>query len=406
MFLGITQECLAATYYVRIDGNNNCTGLNDQGGSSGDCAWRTLQHAADAVQAGDMVLVGNGTYQGFMIQAHGTVSAPIIFRAQSDEVNITTHNLTTNDGINIESWGDDPADYVTIDGFNVYNQPRMGVRAIGGTGITIQNCNVHNNVGQGIFSGDTPNIQVLNNISYANGSSAFEHNIYISNSLSDGAIIKGNSVYASGGGNGIQLNGDWQSGGDGFIDNAVVEDNIVYNNHFKGLSLISIRYGRIQNNIIYNNGISAGGIHLVQQPGGPYYSIDNTVVNNTIDEPNIACIRINADNTGNVVFNNILIGPQPIAFEGSSNYESNNYSAGSALGIFVDRSNRDYHLAEDSPAISYGIATYQSRLSPPLDLDGVIRPQGSGHDSGAYEFVEESVPDITAPEIPTELMVQ
>jgi hypothetical protein len=176
-FFGVAESSHAATFYVRMDGNNNCTGLVDQAGASGACAWRTLQYAADAVQAGDAVLVENGTYQGFMIQAHGNPGSPIVFKAQSFGANITTPNTRTNDGINIESYGTNPSDYVTIDGFTVYSQPRMGIRAIGGNGIIIKNCTSHNNTSNGIFSGDTPNIQVLNNTVHANGSSQYEHNI-------------------------------------------------------------------------------------------------------------------------------------------------------------------------------------------------------------------------------------
>jgi hypothetical protein len=391
----------AATYYVRMDGNNNCSGLVDQGGASGNCAWRTLQYAADAVHAGDRVMVGNGTYQGFMIQSHGKAGLPIVFKAQSNGANITTRNATTSDGINIESWGDTPSDFVTVDGFNVYNQPRMGIRAIGGNGIVIKNCTSHNNSSNGIFSGDTPNIQVLNNTAYENGSSSYEHNIYISNALSDGAIVRGNLIYSSNAGNGLQLNGDWEMGGDGFIDNALIENNIVYGNSKKGLSLISIRFGRIQNNIIYNNGPAAGGIHLVDQ-GGQNFSTGNVVVNNTIDEPNQASIRINDGSDNNYIFNNISVGTKGIVFEGGGNFQSNNYSSADGAGLFVNRSGHDYHLLQNSAAISSGTASFQAKPAPAVDLEGNIRPQGTGFDAGAYEFVEVPLP----PAAPTGLSVQ
>jgi hypothetical protein len=399
--LSMVKNSPAATYYVRTDGNNNCTGQVDQGGSSGSCAWRTLQHAADVVQAGDTVLVGNGTYQGFMIQAHGTLGLPIVFKAQSTGANITTPNTNTDDGINIESWEGSPTDFVTVDGFNVYNQPRMGIRAIGGNGIVIKNCTSHNNSSNGIFSGDTPNIQVLNNTTYENGSSQYEHNIYISNALSDGAIVRGNLIYNSNTGNGLQLNGDWEMGGDGFIDNALIENNIVYGNSKKGLSLISIRYGRIQNNFIYNNGPAAGGIHLVDQLERNF-STGNVVVNNTIDEPGQASIRINDGSDYNYIFNNISVGATGIKFEGVGNFQSNNYSSDDGSGLFVNRAGHDYHLLQNSPAKSFGTASYQANPAPALDLEGNVRPQGTGFDAGAYEFAEAPL----KPAAPTGLSVQ
>jgi parallel beta-helix repeat protein len=397
---GMPESSDAATYFVRMDGNNSCTGLVDQAGTSGSCAWRTLQYAADSVQAGDTVLVGNGTYQGFMIQAHGNPGASIIFKAQSTGANITTPNTHTNDGVNIESYGSNPADYVTIDGFNVYNQPRMGIRAIGGTGIVIKNCTSHNNVSNGIFSGNTPNIQVLNNTVYSNGSSQFEHNIYLSNALSDGAVVRGNRIYNSNTGNGLQLNGDYAMGGDGYIDNALIENNIVYGNSKKGMSLISVRYGQIQNNIIYNNGVSAGGIHLVEE-GSSYYSTGNVVVNNTIDEPNIACVRINDNNTDNLLFNNICIGSRGIAFEGAGNFSSNNYTSGTGTGVFVSWVNHDYHLIQNSPAIGYGVSSSLSHAAPTVDFDNI--PRTAGFDAGAYEYV--TVVPIAAPAAPVGLTV-
>ncbi len=53
----------AATYYVRTDGNNACVGTTNAGGSSGACAWRTIEFSAsNTVVAGDVVRVQVGTY--------------------------------------------------------------------------------------------------------------------------------------------------------------------------------------------------------------------------------------------------------------------------------------------------------------------------------------------------------
>lgn len=409
-FLALPIVAQAATYYVRTDGNNNCSGLVNVGGASGECAWRTLQYAADTVVAGDTVNVADGNYVGFMIQTAGTLGAPITFQSIGDGANITTRNATTPDGINIESWGDDPADYIIIDGFNVYNQPRMGVRAIGGTGIVVQNTVAHDNDDCGIFTGWTPNFSVLNTTTYNNGSTLMQHNIYISNSTSDNPIVRGNIAYDSGGGNGIQLNGDWESDDfppvgdqDGFIDNALIENNILYGNYAKGFSLISVRNSMIRNNITYNNGIpdgSAGGIHIVQQMDS-HYSSGNTVVNNTMDEPAVACVRINALNTANVVFNNICLGNSGIVFEGSGNFESNN--SNSTAG-FTNRASHNYTLLEGAVQIGAGLALYQSRPAPTTDFLGTARPQGGTYDIGAYEYIISSG-DTVAPVSPSGLSV-
>ena len=65
---------------------------------------------------------------------------------------------------------------------------------------------------------------------------------------------------------------------------------------------------------------------------------------------------------------------------------------------FVDRSRCDVHLLPDSPAINAGAST----VNPPVadDVEGNVRPQGSGFDMGAYEF-GTAAPDASAPDAST-----
>jgi hypothetical protein len=46
-----------------------------------------------------------------------------------------------------------------------------------------------------------------------------------------------------------------------------------------------------------------------------------------------------------------------------------------------------YHTAK-----SFGTASYESKEAPSMDLEGNARPQGTGYDAGAYEFVEAPLP--------------
>ena len=52
--------------------------------------------------------------------------------------------------------------------------------------------------------------------------------------------------------------------------------------------------------------------------------------------------------------------------------------------IFVNPANSDYHLLESSQPTNIGTSLVSSVVN--VDLDGVVRPQESGYDIGAYEF--------------------
>lgn len=58
----------ATNYYVRTDGNDNCNGSVDASGSSGNCAFRTVQKGIDvAVSPGDVVNIrGDHTDEGLL----------------------------------------------------------------------------------------------------------------------------------------------------------------------------------------------------------------------------------------------------------------------------------------------------------------------------------------------------
>ena len=90
----------------------------------------------------------------------------------------------------------------------------------------------------GIFTAFTIETQLIDNVCFG---SIGQHGIYVSNSRvsNDNPIIRGNECYGNGQ-NGIQLNGDCYSGGDGTIEGAIIENNLVHDNNWKGFSLISV----------------------------------------------------------------------------------------------------------------------------------------------------------------------
>jgi hypothetical protein len=383
----------AADYYVTPSGSDSNPGTSAS-------PWGTLQKAANSVQAGDVVNVAAGTYAGFQVTADGTASNPIVFRA-SGTVLVNQANSSTPDNINLEG-----ASYVTIEGFTVEDAPRIGIRAVQATGVVIRGNVVRRSGLSGILSGWTPSILIENNIV---SGSIQEHGIYVSNSNTpnDNPIVRGNECFGNGE-NGVQFNGDCWEGGDGIIEGALIENNIIHDNNWKGFSIISVQASIFQNNLIYDNGVTAGaaGLHLTDQvgPACGKPSSNNLIVNNTIVEPRIACIRMTDGATGNVIFNNICTQPNSarlIVDEVGGNFidAASNLDQTSTSGLFVNVNGKDFHLASASSAIDAGIPTYQGRGAPTVDKDGGARPTGLRHDAGAYEAGGSPPPGDTTPPV-------
>jgi parallel beta-helix repeat protein len=373
----------AATFFVAQNGNNSNPGTQSQ-------PWATLEFAADQVGPGDVVLVENGTYAGFQMFTNGTASNPITFRANGNNV-VLDRPGSGSDIINIEG-----ADAIIIDGFIVRNAPRVGIRAVECSDVIIQNNDIQFSSLDAILTGYAVRVQILNNIC---GDSSREHGIYVSNShgSGDNPIVRGNVSYGNGR-SGIQMNGDCFAGGDGDIDNPIIENNIIFGNNAKGISLISAVNYRVANNVIYKNNAGAAGIHCTDEPGCGNPS-SGVIVNNTVHETNIACLRITDNSVDNVVFNNIFIGG---VFDevGSSQIDgSSNITSGSLSSLFVNANQDNYHHAAGSPAIDAGRGSFQSESPPTTDMEGSSRPQGGGFDAGAFEFGSGGTTQPPAPPI-------
>ena len=296
-FFSVISSVYSTNYYVSNTGNNSNTGLTLP------LAWATMQHAANNVAAGDCVLVANGTYTGCYISTNGNSGNPIVFKALGNSVIINQPNGTTNDGINIEG-----GEWIVIEGFRVINQPRTGIRVVNADHCVIRKNYCHNNNSWGILTGFAENIIIEYNEC---SNSKIEHGIYFSNSA-DNPIIRYNKCHHNNA-NGIHMNGDINLGGDGIINNARVEGNIIYENGVAGGSGINcdgVTNSIFLNNLLYAN--HASGISLYKIDGGAGSS-NNKVYNNTIINASNArwCVNITDGSTGNAVYNNILINQHP-----------------------------------------------------------------------------------------------
>ena len=357
--------------------------------------YATIQAAVNAAQPGETVQVHDGTYAGFVTVRDGTAASPILIQAAGANALVNSPGNGAGDNINIEN-----TDYVIVDGLRVANAGRTGIRVVNSRGVIVRNNTITNSGMWGILTGFAVDLQILNNSS---SGAIGEHGIYVSNSTSpaDNPVVRGNVVFNNSF-NGIQFNGDCFLGGDGIISGAVIENNRVYGNGYKGFSLISLHDSLIQNNVIFGNGQrngGAGGIHLADEPGCNDNSDNNVVVNNTIREPIITGIRI-SQGAGNVIFNNIAVSAKPIVDEIGGNFidGASNVQLTSSTGLFVNEAGGDYHLAAGSTAIDRGRASYTAKSAPAVDFDGNSRPQGTAHDSGAYES-GSGTPDTTPPSV-------
>lgn len=392
----------AETYYVDVGGSDGASGT--QG-----APWATLQHAADVVTAGDVVIVRAGDYAGFHLETSGTSDQPITFRGEANAV-VNVDNSTTPDGINLEG-----ASYVVVEGFTVTGVTRAGIRAVLCEHVTIRNNRADMNGRWGILTGFCDDLLIENNECSRSG---IEHGIYVSNS-GDRPVVRGNRLWGNNA-NGLHMNGDVSLGGDGVISNALVENNIIWDNGGAGGSGINgdgVQDSVIRNNLLYGN--HASGISLYQIDGGAP-ATGNLIINNTIVQASDGrwAVNIQDASINNRVINNILLtrhafrgiidisGDSLPGFVsdynvvigrftndgGNSTFDLAEWQADTGQDqnsieatiaeVFEDEADDDYHLSATSPALERGTATE----APSADFEGQARPMGSGIDIGADEF--------------------
>jgi parallel beta-helix repeat protein len=392
---------MLSTYYVALTGSDGASG-------AAQAPWRTLQHAADVVAAGDTVIVRPGQYAGFDLWTDGTAANRITFHAEPG-VTINARNARTPDGINLEG-----ADYITIEGFTVTGVPRAGIRSVLNHHVTIRGNTADLNGRWGIFTGFSDDLLIENNVT---SRSAQEHGIYVSNS-GDRPVIRMNTIWGNNA-NGIHMNGDASQGGDGIISGALVEQNTIYENGRAGGSGINadgVQSSTFQNNLLYNNHASGVSLYRIDGAAG---SKNNLLVNNTVVQASDARWALNIQNgsTGNTVYNNILYnshswrGSIDISQDSLSGFTSDynvvmerfTTTGGNSIltlaqwrtatgqdlhsrvstpaSLFVNTAANDYHLSATSPALDVGTGLQ----APSSDFEQDSRPSGSGFDIGADE---------------------
>ena len=411
--IGMVSAADPTNLYVDVNQGND---LND--GSQAH-PWRTINHAAGQVNPGDTVLIADGTYsitENIHITTSGTSSNPVIFRGIGNGVVIDGSGLdgsaySRRDAIFIEN-----ADYVIIQNLEIKNAYRAGIRVSESDHVTIRDVESHDNGNWGIFTGFSNYLLIENCECYG---SRLEHGIYTSNS-GDSPIIRGNRIHDNHG-CGLHMNGDISMGGDGVISNALVENNIIYNNGVGGGSGINcdgVQDSIIRNNLLYNN--HASGISLYCIDGGAA-SNNNQVYHNTVIVASNGrwALNLKDGSSQNRIYNNIFLNnnpnrgsittdsivglkcdnniittnQHPVTPDDESTYPS--FGQWQALGfdqhsfqatpeqIFNNPASNDYSLKLGSVAVDNGTAQHTCSR----DILGNIRPSGYGVDMGAYELL-------------------
>ncbi len=390
---------------------------NDSNDGSQSHPWNTINHAATQVEIGDTVLISNGNYfihENIQITTSGTENNAITFRGAGDGVVIDGSGLdgssyNKRDAIFVEN-----ADYVNIENLEIKNAFRAGIRVSESDYVTITHVKSHDNGNWGIFTGFSNNLKIENCECYG---SVNEHGIYTSNS-GDNPIIRGNIIYDNHG-CGLHMNGDISMGGDGVISNALVENNIIYNNGLGGGSGINcdgVVNSMIRNNLLFNN--HSSGISLYCIDGGSA-SNNNQVYHNTVIVASDGrwALNIKDGSSQNKIYNNILLNnnpnrgsictdsitglesdfniittnSHPVSPDDESTYPS--FSQWQVMGfdqhstqtnseqLFTNALKNDYTLKNGSLAVDRGTSQHACFM----DMKGISRPQGNGYDIGAFE---------------------
>ena len=273
-----------------------------------------------------------------------------------------SHFKNVNFGINVSGSGTD----CLIDGNTVENFAGDGLRGLG------NNCTFQYNLIKNCYKVNTNHDDGFQ--SWSNGSGG------VGTGVVRGVVVRGNT-FISYTDPAQPLRGNIQGIGcfDGFFEDWVVENNVIFTNAWHGIAFYGARNCRIVNNTVFD--LDTGN-------GVPWIKV--------------TAHKTGSASTGNLVRNNLVSDLQIDA--GTSmvdhNIESTNYSA-----LFANWAGRDLRLKAGSPAIDAGIDT----LAPVIDRNGTARPlDGNGDglerwDVGAYEYGSSSA---ILPAAPTDLRME
>jgi hypothetical protein len=228
-----------ATYYVDT---LNTSANNANAGTEGS-PWKTLQYAADRVQAGDTVLIKGGNYAPFKVNVSGTEGAEITFAAapgHEQNVVIDGSGLSARGLIEIRGQS-----YVTVSGFRLQDAPTDGIYVEGAPdgerGIKLLGNSIDGTQNAGIYAAGLVMGQTIPVNEYRLFDLEIAGNEVTRTNIGDG----GNEAISIGGG----------------VDGFKIHNNWVHDSEQYGIDAkLGARNGEIYENLVH--GIERHGIYL------------------------------------------------------------------------------------------------------------------------------------------------
>ncbi len=324
------------------------TGADSNAGSSA-APWRTVQKALNTLTAGQIAIVRAGTYvESLDMSRAGTPSAPITVRAEAGARPILRAGTGQPDNTALHFRSG--AAYIRVQGFTIEGATGPSSTNVYADGsshdLEISECEIRGSQRQGFFSeASTSRVHVIACRIHDNGGSGpsnLDHNLYVQGSSH---LIASNLITGAPNGYGIQL---YQSS-----DHVVITGNTIAGNALDGIVVGSSSAGTTTDALIVNNVLTGNRAAISTYWGG-------AVGANDVARNNLSWGNSTGDFIGTVI-----------------TYSANLF----ANPLFVNAGAGDYHLQATSPAL--GVADPAYSTMP--DLDGVVRPVGSGADLGAYE---------------------
>jgi hypothetical protein len=216
LFLIAPQAAAAATYYVSPTGNDTNNG-------STDSPFATFTHAVDQLNAGDSLILKNGTYQQQLVipaDKDGAANALITIQAENIGQAIIDYYPSQEASAVIIN-----GDYIKIVGLEVLRSKNYGIENKGQYNI-IQSNKVHDSIGHGIYTDNVYTTIDANEVFHA-------------------SMMNQPRTIDSGWGSAIKV----KMGG----DHAIIRNNYVYNNYGEGIAVTRGADALVRNNFVYNN---------------------------------------------------------------------------------------------------------------------------------------------------------